>query len=337
MDILANLRQRAAKARKVIALPEAGDERTLKAAGLAVKAGFAPPVLLGSPDAVKKKAAGLGVDLSGAVIRDPQSDPDYDAIQAKLVELRAAKGMTPDKAREALKDGITYAAMLVQMGKVDGYVSGAVHSTADTLRPALQVIKAAKGVKVISAFFMMALPESSPFYATQPVLFYGDSGLVQNPSAEELAHIALNTARSWEQLIPGVPPVIAMLSHSTKGSAKHADVDKVVEATRIAQGLIKERGLSWELDGELQGDAALIASIGTRKAPDSKVAGRANVLIFPDLDAGNIAYKLTERLAGATAIGPLASGMALPINDLSRGCKAEDIVDAVAVTVCQTA
>ena len=330
MSILQDIRSRAAKMQKTICLPEAMDERTLHAAAICAKEGFGKIVLIGDEDKIKAKAREVGADISKAVIRDPAKDPAYDKIVATLVELRAAKGMTTEKAQAALKDEVMYGAMLVKMGEVDGYVSGAVHSTADTLRPALQVIKAAKGVKTVSAFFMMVLPETSPYYASQPVLFFGDSGLVQNPSAEELADIAIGTARSWKALI-GTKPVVAMLSHSTKGSAKHADVDKVLAALEIA----KKTDPELDIDGELQGDSALIPAIAEKKAPGSKVAGHANVLVFPDLDAGNIAYKLVERLAGATAIGPLISGMAKPVNDLSRGCKAEDIVDAVAVTACQ--
>ncbi|MDR2390290.1 MAG: phosphate acetyltransferase [Planctomycetota bacterium] len=332
MGILDDIRARAGKFKKTICLPEALDERTLTAAAGCAKLDFGPVVLVGEADKIRTAAKNCGADISRAAIRDPDSDPEYEHIVSTLVELRQAKGMTPEKAREALKDGIMYAAMLVKLGLVDGYVSGAVHSTADTLRPALQVIKAQKGVKTVSAFFMMVLPESSPYQKIQPVLFYADSGLVQNPSPEELADIAIGTAHSWTALI-GTKPVVAMLSHSTKGSAKHPDVDKVLAALAI----VRQTAPDLEADGEFQADAALIAEIGAKKAPGSAVPGRANILIFPDLDAGNIAYKLTERLAGATAIGPLISGMAKPVNDLSRGCKAEDIIDAVAVTCCQAA
>ncbi|MDR3077202.1 MAG: phosphate acetyltransferase [Planctomycetota bacterium] len=332
MGILDDIRAKAVKFKKTICLPEAMDERTLRAAAGGAKLGFGPIVLVGSKAEIQAKAKEVGADISQAVIRDPAADPEYDRLVSTLVELRQAKGMTPEKAKEALKDGIMYAAMLVKLGLVDGYVSGAVHSTADTLRPALQVIKAKKGVKTVSAFFMMVLPESSPYHKTQPVLFYADSGLVQNPSPEELADIAIGTSQSWTALV-GTKPVVAMLSHSTKGSAKHADVDKVLAALEIA----RKTAPDLEVDGEFQADAALIKEIGAKKAPGSGIPGRANILIFPDLDAGNIAYKLTERLAGATAIGPLISGMAKPVNDLSRGCKAEDIIDAVAVTCCQAA
>ncbi|MDR1534412.1 MAG: phosphate acetyltransferase [Planctomycetota bacterium] len=332
MGILNDIRAKAVKLKKTICLPEALDERTLLAAAGCAKLDFGPIVLVGEAEKIRARAGECGADISRAVIRDPASDSEFDRLVSTLVELRQAKGMTPEKARAALQDGIMYAAVLVKLGLVDGYVSGAVHSTADTLRPALQVIKARKGVKTVSAFFMMVLPEYSPYYRTQPVLFYADSGLVQNPGPEELADIAVGTAQSWKALIGG-DPVVALLSHSTKGSAKHPDVDKVTAALEI----IKKIAPELEVDGEFQADAALIREIGAKKAPGSRVPGRANVLIFPDLDAGNISYKLTERLAGATAIGPLISGLDKPVNDLSRGCKAEDIIDAVAVTCCQAA
>ncbi len=332
MGIIDDIRAKAVKFQKKVCLPEAMDERTLVAAAACGKLGFGPVVLIGDTDRVNAKAKEVGADISKAILRDPAKDPLYDKIVATLVELRQAKGMTPEKAKEALKDEIMYAAMLVKLGEVDGYVSGAVHSTADTLRPALQVVKAKKGVKTISAFFMMVLPESSPYFATRPVMFFCDTALVQNPTSEELADIAVGTAQSWKAMM-GTDPVVAFLSHSTKGSAKHADVDKVTKALEIAKGLAP--GI--EMDGEFQADAALIPAIGSKKAPGSKVPGRANILVFPDLDAANIGYKLVERLAGASAIGPVMSGMAKPVNDLSRGCKADDIVDTVAVTACQAA
>ena len=332
MGIIDELRAKAAKYQKTICLPEALDERTLVAAAKCGELNFGPVVLIGDTQAIQAKAKEVGADISKAIIRDPATDADYEKIVSTLVELRASKGMTPEKAKEALKDEIMYAAMLVKLGMVDGYVSGAVHSTADTLRPALQVVKAKPGVKTISAFFMMVMPETSPYFKTQPVMFFADTALVQNPTSEELADIAIGTAQSWKAMM-GSEPVVAFLSHSTKGSAKHADVDKVVNAVEIA----KKAAPGVEMDGEFQADAALIAEVGAKKAPGSKVPGRANILVFPDLDAANIGYKLVERLAGATAIGPVMSGMAKPVNDLSRGCKAEDIVDTVAVTACQAA
>lgn len=332
MGIIQEIHAKAAKLQKTICLPEAMDERTLIATEGCAKAGFGPIVLIGDTDKIHAKAKECGADISKAIIRDPAKDPDYDKIVATLVEIRQAKGMTPEKAKEALKDEVMYGAMLVRLGMVDGYVSGAVHSTADTLRPALQVVKAAKGVKTISGFFIMVMPETSPYYKTQPVLFFADAGLVQTPTAEELADIAVGTANSWKALM-GTPPVIAFLSHSTKGSAKHVEIDKVVAGL----GLAKKAAPDIEMDGEFQADAALIPEIGSKKAPGSTVPGRANVLIFPDLDSANIGYKLVERLGGATAIGPIMSGMAKPVNDLSRGCKASDIVDTVAVTACQAA
>lgn len=332
MGIIDDIRAKAVKFQKTICLPEAMDERTLVATDKCCKLGFGPIVLVGDTAKINAKAKEVGADISKAVIRDPATDPDYNKIVATLIDLRKAKGMDEEKAKLALKDEIMYAAMLVKLGVVDGYVSGAVHSTADTLRPALQVIKAKPGIKTISAFFMMVLPETSPYFNTQKVLFFADTALVQSPTPEELADIAINTAHSWKAMM-GSDPVVAFLSHSTKGSAKHADIDKVVAGLELA----KKAAPDIEMDGELQADAALIQSVGNQKAPGSKIPGRANILIFPDLDAANIGYKLVERLAGATAIGPVMSGMAKPVNDLSRGCKAEDIVDTVAVTACQAA
>ena len=239
------------------------------------------------------------------------------------------KGMTPEKARETIMNDYTYyGVMMVKMGDADGLVAGACHSTANTLRPCLQVLKTKPGTKLVSAFFMMVVPDCE--YGDDGVFVFGDCGLNQNPTAEELAAIAESSAESFRQLT-GNEPRVAMLSHSSKGSAKHADVDKVAEATRIA----KEANPDLALDGELQLDAAIVPSVGASKAPDSKVAGKANVLIFPDLDAGNIGYKLVQRLAKAEAYGPMTQGIAAPVNDLSRGCSAEDIVGVVAITAVQ--
>jgi phosphate acetyltransferase len=331
MNLLEQLKEKAKKLQKTIALPEADDERTLRAAEGAVKFGLGPVVLLGNRDKIHAIAKEKSIDISGAQFRDPANDPDRDEFIQHFYELRKAKGMTLDKAAVTLNDPMYFAAMLVKMGKADGYVSGAVHSTADTCRPALQIIKTAKGINTVSSFFIMLLPEYSPYYRVNDVFLYADCGLVINPSVEESADIAITTATSFKALLPDRTPNIAFLSFSTKGSAKHEFIDKTVAAVKRTQ----ERAPELNIDGELQGDAALIAAIGERKAPGSKVAGKANILIFPDLQTGNIAYKLTERLAGATAIGPVLQGLAKPVTDLSRGCKYEDIVDTIALTACQ--
>jgi len=342
MSLLESIKERAKEANKTIILPESFDERNLRAAIECQKTGIANILLLGVRDELEEKSSEYGLDITGIRSINYKHIADMDMYIQKLIEFRSGKvkdkstgtmrDMTVDEAKAVLEDELVFAAMLVKMKKADGYVSGAVHSTADTLRPALQIIKAAGGVSTVSAFFIMALPESSPYYKTQSVLFYADCGLVQNPTAEQLADIAIGTANSWRQLVGNVPPVVAMLSHSTKGSAKHPDIEKVIKATE----LVKAKAPELLVDGELQADSALIESIGIKKAPNSAVAGKANILVFPDLDAGNIAYKLTERLAGAAAIGPLISGLSQPVNDLSRGCSWTDIVDVVAVTVCQS-
>jgi phosphate acetyltransferase len=242
--------------------------------------------------------------------------------------MRKDKGMTPEKADETLKDPVFFGVMMVKKGQADGMVSGAVHSTADTLRPALQILKTAPGTKLVSSFFVMVVPESD--FGVKGTLLFSDCGLVENPDAEQLSEIALSSAKSFQQLT-GVEPSVAMLSYSTYGSAKNPLVDKVVEATRLA----KAKAPALRLDGELQADAALVPSVGKSKAPGSPVAGTANVLVFPDLNAGNIAYKLVQRLAKAEAYGPVTQGIARPVNDLSRGCSADDIVGVVAITAVQ--
>lgn len=312
---------------KTIVLPETEDRRTYEAAEAILKEGTAKLVLIGSKEEIEKNGAGF--DISKATIVDPATSDKTEGYIQKLVELRQKKGMTKEAAKELLLSNyLYYGVMMVKMGDADGMVSGACHSTADTLRPCLQILKTKPGTKLVSAFFVMVVPDCE--MGADGTFIFGDSGLEQNPDPEKLAAIALSSADSFRVLV-GEEPKVAMLSHSTKGSAKHADVDKVTEATRIA----KEMAPDLMLDGELQLDAAIVPEIGESKAPGSKVAGHANVLIFPDLDAGNIGYKLVQRLAKAEAYGPLTQGIAKPVNDLSRGCSAADIEGVVAITAVQ--
>ena len=327
MSFIDTIKARAKADIKTIVLPETEDRRTYEAAAQVLKEGIAKIVLVGSEEAVKKGSEGL--DLTGAIIVDPATSDRTDAYVEKLVELRAKKGMTPEKAREILLNQyLYYGVMMVKMGDADGMVSGACHSTADTLRPCLQILKTKPGTKLVSAFFLMVVPNCE--YGADGTFVFADSGLNQDPNPEELAAIAASSAESFQTLVEK-EPIVAMLSHSTMGSAKHALVDKVVEATRIA----KEQNPGLKLDGEFQLDAAIVPSVGASKAPNSDVAGKANVLIFPNLDARNIGYKLTQRLANAEAYGPITQGIAAPVNDLSRGCSAEDIVGVVAITSVQ--
>ncbi len=327
MGFIDTIKARAKADIKTIVLPETEDRRTYEAAAQVLKEGIAKIVLVGSEEAVKKGSEGL--DLTGAVIVDPATSDRTDAYVDKLVELRSKKGMTPEQAREILLNQyLYYGVMMVKMGDADGMVSGACHSTADTLRPCLQILKTKPGTKLVSAFFLMVVPDCE--FGADGTFVFADSGLNQDPNPEELAAIAASSADSFRTLVEK-EPVVAMLSHSTKGSAKHALVDKVVEATKIA----KEQNPELKLDGEFQLDAAIVPSVGASKAPNSDVAGKANVLIFPNLDAGNIGYKLTQRLAKAEAYGPITQGIAAPVNDLSRGCSAEDIVGVVAITSVQ--
>jgi phosphate acetyltransferase len=327
MNFLASVKQRAKSQLKTIVLPETADPRTLQAAHAVLAEGLANVILVGEKDAVLSKAQGL--DLSGAAFVNPAGYENMDRLAASLTELRKSKGMTPEEARRLLTEAPLYlGVMLVKEGLADGMVAGAVYSTADVLRPSLQILKTAPGVKLVSAFFVMVVPDCE--YGHDGVFLFADSGLVQNPNPEELATIAKSSAASFAQLT-GAEPVVAMLSHSSKGSAKHPDVDKVIEATRI----FKEIAPDVKGDGEFQLDAAIVPAIGAQKAPGNPVAGKANVLVFPDLDSGNIAYKLVERLAKAEAYGPITQGIAKPVNDLSRGCTADDIVGVVAITAVQ--
>lgn len=327
MSFIDNIKARAKSNKKTIVLPETSDMRTLEAAHKVLAEEIANVILIGNEEQIREKAVGL--DLSAATIVDPTTFSEMDTYVAELVKLREKKGMTAEKARQLLhKEELYLGVMMVKLGMADGMVAGAIHATADVLRPSLQILKTAPNTKLVSAFFVMVVPNCE--YGANGTFIFSDAGLNQNPNSEELAAIAQSSAKSFSQLVQE-EPIVAMLSHSTYGSAKHADVDKVVEATRIA----KEEAPELKLDGEFQLDAAIVPSVGSAKAPSSDVAGKANVLVFPDLDAGNIGYKLTQRLAKAEAYGPVTQGIAKPVNDLSRGCSADDIVGVVAITAVQ--
>ena len=329
MSYIDLIKERAKVDKKTIVLPESSDKRTLIAAAKIVEEDIANIIMIGDEEKITDGAGWLEVDLSGVQVVNPKTTDKLDEYVNLLYETRKAKGMTPVAAREILlNDYLTFGIVMVKNNDADGMVAGACHSTADTLRPALQILKTAPGVKLVSAFFIMDTVMKEQ--GENGTFLFADCGLNQDPTAEELAAIADTSSGSFKSLI-GPKPVIAMLSHSTKGSAKHALVDKVVEATRIAQ----EQYPHLVLDGELQVDAALVPSVAKSKSPGSPVAGRANILIFPNLDAGNIGYKLVQRLGGAEAYGPMLQGIAKPVNDLSRGCSWEDIVGVVALTAVQ--
>ena len=328
-NILDEIKLKAKALQKTIVLCEGEDKRVVKAAADATKEGVAKIVLLGNEAEIK--AANPEIDLTGVTIVDPLTSDKLPAYNAKLCELRASKGMTSEQAAKLLTDGTYFGAMMLKMGDVDGLVSGACHSTANTLRPGLQIIKTAPGVSSVSSFNLMICPPQGNQYCPDGMVFFADCGLNPTYTSEGLAECAIATANS-AKAITGIDPKVAMLSFSTKGSAKHDNVTMVAEAVKIA----KEKAPDLKLDGELQFDAAIVPSVAALKAPDSNVAGHANVFIFPDLQAGNIGYKIAERLGGFMAVGPICQGFAKPLNDLSRGCKSEDIVAAVAITALQT-
>ena len=325
---LDTIKARAKADKKTIVLPESMDARIYEAAEKVLKEDFANIIIIGTPEEVEKYSKGY--DITGATIIDPYTYEKTEEYLNLFVELRKSKGLTYEQAREtALGDYMYYACLMVKAGDADGVVSGACHSTANTLRPSLQIIQTKPGTKLVSAFFLMVVPNCE--YGANGTFVFADSGLVQNPDPEELAAIAACSAESFELLVQE-EAVVAMLSHSTKGSAKAEEVDKV----RIATELAKEKAPDLAVDGELQLDAAIVPSVASSKAPNSSVAGYANVLVFPDLDAGNIGYKLTQRFSGGVAIGPILQGMASPVNDLSRGCTVEDIVKMVVITANQS-
>lgn len=318
--------ERAKVDKKTIVLPESTDIRTITAAAAVLERGISNVILIGDKDQIKALAGNL--DLSKAVIVNPDTDDRFDDYANTFYEMRKHKGMTPEKARETMKNPLYWGVMMVKKGEADGMVAGAVNSTANTLRPSLQILKTAPGTKLVSAFFIMAVPDCE--YGEKGVFLYADSGLVENPNADELSEIAISSAKSFKKLVEAKPKV-AMLSYSSYGSAKSELTEKVIEATKLA----KEKAPDLLLDGELQADAAIVPSVSKSKAPGSPIEGNANTLVFPDLNCGNIAYKLTQRLAKAEAYGPITQGIAKPVNDLSRGCIAEDIVGVIAITCVQ--
>ncbi len=326
MSAIEKIKAKAKSSVKHIVLPEGSEPRTVQASAKIVAQGIARVTLLGNLEEIRKVAAETGTDLAGVEIIDPAAGEKSAAYSALLFELRKAKGMTEEQARELVTGNtLYYGAVMLKAGDADGMVAGAINSTGNVLRPALQIIKTAPGIKVVSSCFIMELPDQK--WGDDGVMIFGDCAVIPNPTAEELAAIAIASAESGRQLVD-LDPRVAMLSFSTKGSAKHDLVTKVQEATALAKELAPEL----QLDGELQADAALVESVGQLKSPGSAVAGHASVLVFPDLQAGNIGYKLVQRLAGAEAIGPIIQGLAKPVSDLSRGCSVDDIVSVVAIT-----
>jgi len=325
---LENMISKAKADKKTIVLAEGFDKRVVKAGAQAAAQGIANIVVLGKPEDVKAVAEGEGETIDNITVIDPVSAPDFDDFANTFYELRKAKGMTPEKAVETMKNPLYYGVMMVYKSKADGMVAGACNATANVLRPALQILKTAPGTKLVSAFFVMCT--DSKEFGADGTLIFADCGLNENPDAESLSEIAIASAKTFESFIGGDPKV-AMLSFSTYGSAKGELVEKVQEATRLA----KEKAPELKLDGELQLDAALVPEVAKLKAPESTVAGSANVLVFPDLNAGNIGYKLVQRFGHAEAYGPILQGVRKPVNDLSRGCVWEDIIGVIAITSVQ--
>ena len=330
MNFIESIKDRARKEIKTIVLPEAEDIRTLRATELALREKYANIILVGNKEEILEKAKAINVNIEEAEIVEPKNSENYEKYATLLYELRKNKGMTIEQAKELALDPVYFGMLMVkdEETKADGLVSGAIHSTADTLRPALQILKTAPDTKLVSAFFIMVVPDCE--YGSNGTFIFGDSGLNANPNPEELSEIAISSSKSFRQLV-GEEPKVAMLSYSTHGSAKSPLTEKVIEATK----LLKEKEPELKADGELQLDAAIIPEVAKSKAPGSEVAGEANVLIFPDLDAGNIGYKLVQRLAKAEAYGPLCQGIAKPVNDLSRGCSYKDIAGVIAITAVQ--
>jgi len=329
MELLDSIKQKAKSFNKRIVLPEGYEERTIKAADIAIAEGLAQIILIGDPAEIKSHSEKLGLrNISKATVIDPLSHSKKSHYIDMMVEMRKHKGMTKEEASKLIEDPLYLGVLMIKNGDADGEVSGADHATGDVLRPAFHYIKTAPGISVVSGAFIMIVKNKA--YGDNGVLIFADGGVHPNPTDKELAEIAVASGRT-AKVLAGIEPRVALLSFSTKGSAKHEMVDKVISATKIAHQMAPDM----MIDGELQGDAALVESIGQKKAPASKIAGKANVLIFPDLNCGNIAYKLVQRLADAEAIGPILQGIAAPINDLSRGCSVSDIVSMIAITATQ--
>ena len=328
MSFIEEIKQRARKDIKSIVLPEATDPRILEAAKMVKAEGYAKVILVGNEEEVRKVANEKGIDIGDTQIVDPAKSEKLNDYAQTLYELRKAKGMTEEQAQKLVLDPVYFGMVMVKKGEADGLVSGAAHSTSDTLRPALQILKTAPGTKLVSAFFVMVVPDCE--YGANGTFVFADCGLNEQPDSEALSEIAIASSKSFEQLV-GEQAKVAMLSYSTYGSAHSDATEKVIEATK----LVKEKAPELLVDGEMQLDAAIIPEIGQSKAKGSPVAGQANVLVFPDLGAGNIGYKLVQRLAKAEAYGPLCQGISKPVNDLSRGCSALDIAGVVAITAVQ--
>ncbi len=328
MSFIEKIKEKARKDIKTIILPEATDERILQATEMVKKEKYAKIILLGNEEQIRQIAQEKEIDINGTQIIDPEKSEKSEEYATELYELRKAKGMTEEKAKELIKEPIYYGMMMLKQGDADGLVSGAAHSTSDTLRPALQILKTAPGTKLVSAFFIMVVPDCE--YGANGTFIFADSGLNEEPDSEALSEIAISSSKSFEQLV-GEQAKIAMLSYSTYGSAHSASTEKVIEATNK----VKEKEPNLLVDGELQLDAAIIPEVAEFKAKGSPLKGQANVLVFPDLGAGNIGYKLVQRLAKAEAYGPLCQGIAKPVNDLSRGCSAKDVAGVVAITAVQ--